>query len=80
MKKTWSSDNEIAFDYLKTKLDPLHMVELKGYLGILPIYGAVVYLVAIAVQQIARDLFAPGYVISVVALFLPALILIIKGV
>lgn len=56
------------------------MVELKGYLGILPIYGAVVYLVAIAVQQIARDLFAPAYVISAVAIFLPALFLIIKGV
>mmetsp|Transcript_11836 Transcript_11836/g.17743 ORF Transcript_11836/g.17743 Transcript_11836/m.17743 type:complete len:269 (-) Transcript_11836:227-1033(-) len=79
-KKTWSKDNEFAFDFLKTKLDPLHMAEIKGYLGILPIYGAVVYLGAIAVQQIARDLFETAYVVSAVAIFLPALVLIIKGV
>jgi hypothetical protein len=79
-KKTWSKDNEFAFDFLKTKLDPLHMAELKGYLGVLPIYGAVIYVVALAVQQFARDSFAPAYVISAVAVFLPALFLILKGV
>ena len=79
-KKTWSTDNEFAFDFLKTKLDPLHMAELKGYLGVLPIYGAAVYVVALGVQQFARDLFAPAYVISAVAIFLPALALILKGV
>jgi len=79
-KKTWSKDNEFAFDFLKTKLDPLHMAELKGYLGVLPIYGAVIYVVALGVQQFARDSFAPAYVISAVAVFLPALFLILKGV
>ena len=29
---SWSQDNEYAFDFLKTRLDPLHMYELKGYL------------------------------------------------
>lgn len=79
-KNTWSTDNEFAFDFLKTKLDPLHMVELKGYLGILPFYGAGVYLVALAVQQFARDLFAPAYIVAAVAVFLPILVLVAKGV
>jgi hypothetical protein len=56
------------------------MVELKGYLEILPFYGAGVYLVALGVQQFARDLFAPAYIISAVAVFLPILVLIAKGV
>ena len=79
-KNTWNKDNEFAFDFLKTKLDPLHMVELKGYLGILPFYGAVLYLVALAVQQFARDLFAPAYIISAIAVFLPILVLVAMGV
>jgi hypothetical protein len=56
------------------------MVELKGYLGILPIYGALVYLVSLGVQQFARDLFSTAYIISAAAIFLPALLLIAKGV
>mmetsp|Transcript_13186 Transcript_13186/g.24772 ORF Transcript_13186/g.24772 Transcript_13186/m.24772 type:complete len:207 (+) Transcript_13186:1-621(+) len=79
-KNTWNTDNEFAFDFLKTKLDPLHMVELRGYLGILPFYGAGLYLVALAVQQFARDLFAPAYILSAIAVFLPILVLVAKGV
>lgn len=79
-KNTWNSDNEFAFDFLKTKLDPLHMTELKGFLGFFPIYGAGLYLAALAVQQFARNLFEPAYIISAVAVFLPILVLIAKGV
>lgn len=79
VKKTWSQDNEYAYDFLKTKLDPLHMVELRGYLGILPFYGAACYLVALAVQQFARDLFSTAYIVSAVAIFLPIIVLVAKG-
>ena len=79
-KNTWNSDNEFAFDFLKIKLDPLHMTELKGFLGFVPIYGAGLYLTALAVQQFARNLFEPAYIISAVAVFLPILVLIAKGV
>jgi len=53
----WSENNEFAFDFLKQKLDPLHMYELEGYLGILPFYGAALYLVALFVQKNARGIF-----------------------
>lgn len=48
---TWSQDNEYAFDFLKTRLDPLHMTELKGYLKFFPFLGGLVYLAALGVQQ-----------------------------
>jgi len=35
----------------------LHMHELEGYLGILPFYGAALYLVALFVQKNARGIF-----------------------
>jgi len=78
-KKTWSANNEYAYDSIKTRMDPLHMVELKGYLGVLPFYGAAVYLAALAVQQIARDFFSTAYIISAGAIFLPILLLVLKG-
>jgi len=53
----WSENNEYAFDFLKQKLDPLHMHELEGYLGILPFYGAALYLGALFVQKNARGVF-----------------------
>uniref|UniRef100_A0A7S3V7P7 Uncharacterized protein n=1 Tax=Chaetoceros debilis TaxID=122233 RepID=A0A7S3V7P7_9STRA len=77
--KTWSKNNEYAYDSIKTRMDPLHMVELKGYLGVLPFYGAAVYLAALAVQQIARDFFSTAYIISAGAIFLPILLLVLKG-
>jgi hypothetical protein len=76
---TWTSDNQVAYEFLKDKLDPLHMVELKGYLGILPFYGAIVYLGVLAVQQLARDLFQPAYLVGAALVFAPALALIAFG-
>ncbi len=78
-QKTWSANNEYAYDSIKTRMDPLHMVELKGYLGVLPFYGAAVYLAALAVQQIARDFFSTAYIISAGAIFLPIVVLVLKG-
>jgi len=75
----WNENNELAFDFLREKLDPYHMNELKGYLRIVPIYAAVVYLAVLAVQQVARDLFPVAYFVGVAAIFVPALILIALG-
>lgn len=75
----WSENNELAFQELKEKLDPYHMVELKGYLGIVPIYSAALYLVVFAVQQFARDLFPLAYVGAAVAIFGPAIVLVLAG-
>lgn len=78
-KKSWNSDNEFAYESLKARLDPLHMAELKGYLGILPFYGAAVYLLSLGVQQFARDLFSGAYIVSALAVFFPIAVLILKG-
>lgn len=75
----WSEDNEYAFKFLKQKLDPLHMHELEGYLGILPFYGAAVYLVAIFVQKNARGIFPLAYGLCALGVFGPALALIVTG-
>jgi hypothetical protein len=77
---TWSQDNEYAFDSLKTRLDPLHMVELKGYLKFLPFLGGAMYLVALGVQQFARGLFEVAYVVSALVVFIPIFIFIAAGV
>ena len=53
----WSEDNEFAFAFLKGALDPLHVHELAGYLKILPLWAAALYLAAIFAQQNARDFF-----------------------
>jgi hypothetical protein len=78
-QKTWSEDNELGYDFLKTKLDPLHMYELGGYLQFVPVYAAVVYVGAIFVQQNIRSLFAPAYIIGAIALFGPMAALIAAG-
>lgn len=75
----WSSDDQVGYSFLKEKLDPLHMTELKGYLGILPFYGAVIYMASFAVQQFAREGFPAAYAASVLALFLPIVALIVFG-
>jgi len=56
-----ASKAQDAFQYLKDKLDPLFVVELKPYLKIFPIWGAAVYLAVLAVQQSARELFPIAY-------------------
>jgi hypothetical protein len=78
-RNTWSEGNELAYENLKMRLDPLHMVELRGYLGIVPIYGAAVYLAVLGVQQIKREWFSVAYIVGAVAIFLPAIVLIAAG-
>lgn len=76
---TWTENNQVAYEFLKTQLDPLHMTELKGYLSIVPVYGAILYVVVLAVQQLARDLFPAAYLIAAAAIFLPVVALIVLG-
>jgi len=81
-KKTatsWNSDAQAGYDFLRERLDPLHMYELRGYLGIVPFYAAAVYLAVLAVQQMSRDLFPVAYFVGVAAIFGPALVLVLLG-
>lgn len=78
-KNTWSDKNELAYDFLKQKLDPWHVVELKGFLSFAPMYGAVLYLSSLAVQQNKRDFFPTAYLISAGAFFIPIVVLLSKG-
>lgn len=78
-QNTWNEGNELAYENLKMRLDPLHMVELSGYLGIVPVYGAAVYLAVLAVQQNKREWFSTAYIIGAVAVFAPAIALILAG-
>jgi len=75
----WSENNEYAFDFLRQKLDPFHTTELRGYLGIVPYYGAALYLAVLAVQQFFRDGFQVAYLVGVAAFFVPILGLILAG-
>ena len=75
----WSENNEYAFDFLKQKLDPLHMYELQGYLSILPFYGALVYLVGLWAQQNVRGVFPLVYGACAAAVFAPIVILVASG-
>ena len=78
-KGQWSENNEFAFEFLKEKLDPLHINELSGFLGFVPIYGAILYLGVLVVQQFARGLFPVAYLVGVVAFFGPILALVAAG-
>ena len=73
----WSENNQFAYEFLKEKLDPFHMYELSGYLSIVPIYGAILYLGVLAVQQFARGLFPAAYITGVLAFFGPIVALVI---
>lgn len=75
----WSDDTQLAYDFLREKLDPLHMVELRGYLGIFPFYAAAVYATVLAVQQLVRGLFPAAYFVGVFAIVAPALALVALG-
>jgi hypothetical protein len=75
----WNTDTQAGFDYLREKLDPLHMYELRGYLKIVPFLAGTVYLGALAVQQLARDLFPAAYFAGVLIIFGPAIALILAG-
>lgn len=76
---SWSQDNQYGFEFLKQKLDPLNMYQLKGYMGIIPFYAAALYLGVIFVQQNVRSLFPAAYIAAVLALVLPAGILVALG-
>lgn len=75
----WSENNEFAYEFLKSTLDPLHMVELSWFLKVLPFYGAVLYAAVLAVQQFARDSFPVAYLAGAAAFFLPILALVAAG-
>jgi hypothetical protein len=75
----WSENNEFAFDFLREKLDPFHLVELSGYLKIVPFYAGVLYLGVLAVQQVSRSSFQIAYLVGVAAFFLPIFALIAAG-
>ena len=77
--KTWNDNNQYAFEYLKTNLDPLHVYELRPYLSIFPIYAAGVYVLTLLVQQVARSLFEAAYIFGALAVFVPAILLILSG-
>jgi hypothetical protein len=76
---SWNNDLEAGYSFLRERLDPLHMYELRGYLTILPLYGAVMYLVALAVQQLARDVFPIAYIVCAAAVFIPIIALVLLG-
>jgi hypothetical protein len=75
----WNEQNEYAFQFLKNKLDPLHMYELEGYLKILPFWGAALYLVGLFVQQNVRGVFPLVYGLCALGVFGPVVILIAGG-
>jgi hypothetical protein len=75
----WSQTNEYGYEFLKTTLDPLHMAELSGFLGFVPVYGALIYLAVLAVQQNVKTLFTQAYLAGVAAFFLPIIGLILAG-
>jgi hypothetical protein len=78
-KESWTENNQVAYEFLKERLDPLHIVELRGYLGVVPIYGAILYLAVLAVQQLARELFPTAYIVAVAAIFAPIILLVVLG-
>jgi hypothetical protein len=78
-RNSWSDKNQLAYDFLKQKLDPWHVAELKGFLNIAPVYGAVLYLISLAVQQNKREIFPTVYLISAGVFFLPVVILLAIG-
>jgi hypothetical protein len=77
--ESWNTDLEAGYSFLRERLDPLHMYELQGYLSILPIYGAVMYLVALIIQQVSRDLFPIAYIVCASAVFVPIIALVLLG-
>ena len=46
-------------------------------MSIVPIYGAILYVGVLAVQQFARDLFPAAYIAGVIAFFGPIVALVV---
>jgi len=75
----WSDDNQSAFDYLKGKLDPFHIYELRGYFKIIPFFIAAMYVFVLLIQQNIRGAFPFAYFLAVGLLFGPFVVLIATG-
>lgn len=75
----WNIDTQAGYEFIRERLDPLHTYELQGYLKIVPFYAAFLYAGVLIVQQTARELFAPAYIVAAAAFFLPAIVLISLG-
>ena len=71
---TWDDKLEWGYGFLKSKLDPLHTYELKGYFAKFPFLVAAGYLVATASQVVFRDFFPVVYGLCVAGVVLPGLI------
>lgn len=78
-KGQWSENNDYAYDFLRQKLDPYHMVELSGFFKFVPFYGAFLYLGVLGVQQLFRGAFQVAYLTGVAAFILPIIALIAAG-
>ena len=77
--QSWNDDAELGYEFLREKLDPLHMTELRGYLQFMPVVAGIVYLAVLAVQQNLRDLFPVAYFVGAGVVFGPILALILAG-
>ena len=75
----WNDEERLGFEFLRMKLDPFHMNELKGFLQIFPFYMGAVYLGVLAIQQLSREIFPVAYFVGVGAVFLPILVLVLTG-
>jgi hypothetical protein len=75
----WNIDTQAGYDYLREKLDPYHTYELQGFLKFVPWYGAILYMIVLGIQQLARDIFPPAYIISAIVFFLPIIVLVSIG-
>jgi hypothetical protein len=75
----WDQDTQLGFEFLRMKLDPFHIVQLRGYLQFVPVVIAASYVGVLAVQQFARNIFPIAYFIGVAAVVGPALALILVG-
>lgn len=76
----WNQDNQLGFEFLREKLDPLHVHELRGYLSVFPVLTAIVYLAVLAVQQLTpRSFFPIAYFVGVAMVLGPAALLIATG-
>lgn len=69
-RDSWSENDMIeSYGFLKRQLDPYHIVELQGYLSVLPFVGVSVYALLIGVQKFLPAFFPAAYIISAVLLF-----------
>jgi hypothetical protein len=82
----WNNDNQLAYEFLKDKLDPFHVTELRPYLSVAPIWIGVVYAAVLSIRQFflstpaARNFWFPvTYFMGVAAIVAPGLILIASG-